>query len=158
MLATAAVRDASNGAEFVRALEARMPGVPIRILSGAEEARFSADGLFMGFPAADGVLGDLGGGSLELVRVGGGRALRAASLPIGAIRLAERAGGDPVRARAIAEAELAQGALARRGRRGATSTWWAARGARWRASTSRRPATPSPSSTTTCCGGRRRAT
>ncbi len=108
VLATAAVRDASNGAEFVSALEARMPGVPVRILSGDEEARFSADGLFMGFPGADGVLGDLGGGSLELVRVGGGRALRAASLPIGAIRLAERAGGDPVRARAIAEAELAR--------------------------------------------------
>jgi exopolyphosphatase/guanosine-5'-triphosphate,3'-diphosphate pyrophosphatase len=107
VLATAAVRDASNGAEFVRALEGRMPGVPIRILSGEEEARFSADGLFMGFPGADGVLGDLGGGSLELVRVGGGKVLNAASLRIGAIRLAERAGGDPVRARAVAEAELA---------------------------------------------------
>jgi exopolyphosphatase / guanosine-5'-triphosphate,3'-diphosphate pyrophosphatase len=108
VLATAAVRDASNGAEFVRALEGRMPGVPIRILSGEEEARFSADGLFMGFPGADGVLGDLGGGSLELVRVGGGRVMNAASLPIGAIRLAERAGGDPVRARAVAEEELSR--------------------------------------------------
>lgn len=107
VLATAAVRDASNGGDFVRALKARLPGVPIRILSGEEEARFAADGLIMGFPGADGVLGDLGGGSLELVRVAGGRALRSASLPIGAIRLAERAGGDPVRARAIAEAELA---------------------------------------------------
>src|SRR5918993_1326733 len=82
VLATAAVRDASNGAEFVRALEARMPGVPIRILSGAEEARFAADGLFMGFPAADGVLGDLGGGSLELVRLARGRVLRSTSLPL----------------------------------------------------------------------------
>jgi exopolyphosphatase/guanosine-5'-triphosphate,3'-diphosphate pyrophosphatase len=63
VLATAAVRDASNGAEFVSELKGRMPGVPIRILSGDEEARFSADGLFMGFPGADGVLGDLGGGS-----------------------------------------------------------------------------------------------
>ena len=108
VLATAAVRDASNGAEFVQALQRRMPGVPIRILSGEEEARFSADGLFMGFPGADGVLGDLGGGSLELVRLAGGRVLRSASLPIGAIRLAERAGGDPVRARAVAEEELAK--------------------------------------------------
>ncbi len=108
VLATAAVRDASNGPEFVQALQARMPGVPIRILTGDEEARFSADGLYMGFPGADGVLGDLGGGSLELVRLAGGRVLRSASLPIGAIRLAERAGGDPVRARAIAEEELAK--------------------------------------------------
>ena len=108
VLATAAVRDASNGAEFVSALQGRMPGVPIRILTGEEEARFSADGLFMGFAGADGVLGDLGGGSLELVRVGGGRVLNAASVPIGAIRLAERAGGDPVRARAVAEQELAR--------------------------------------------------
>jgi len=108
VLATAAVRDASNGAEFVRALQSRMPGVPIRVLSGEEEARFSANGLFMGFPGAEGVLGDLGGGSLELVRVGDGRVLNAASLPIGAIRLAERAGGDPVRARAVAEEELAR--------------------------------------------------
>jgi exopolyphosphatase/guanosine-5'-triphosphate,3'-diphosphate pyrophosphatase len=134
-----------------------MPGVPIRILSGEEEARFSADGLFMGFPGADGVLGDLGGGSLELVRLGGGRVLRSASLPIGAIRLAERAGGDPVRARAVAEAELAKLPWLADGQ-GRDLYWWAARGGRWRACTSRRPATRSTSSTTTCCAGRRRAT
>ena len=69
VLATAAVRDASNGAAFVRALSERMPGVPIHILTGDEEARLSAHGLLLGFPGADGLLGDIGGGSLELVEL-----------------------------------------------------------------------------------------
>ncbi|MFZ4409855.1 MAG: Ppx/GppA family phosphatase [Paracraurococcus sp.] len=108
ILATAAVRDASNGADFVAALEARMPGVPIHILTGDAEAALSADGVLLGFPGADGILGDLGGGSLEVVRLEEGRAARTASLPLGVIRLAERSGGDVVRARAIAEQELAR--------------------------------------------------
>jgi exopolyphosphatase/guanosine-5'-triphosphate,3'-diphosphate pyrophosphatase len=108
VLATAATRDASNGAEFIAALEARLPGVPIRILSGEEEAELSADGVLLGFPGADGVLGDMGGGSLELVELNRGRAERAVSLPLGAIRLAERAEGDMTRARALAEADLAR--------------------------------------------------
>lgn len=110
VLATAAVRDALNGPEFVAALGERMPGVPVRILAGVEEARLSAEGVLLGFPLADGVLGDLGGGSLELVRLEAGRVGQAASLPLGAIRLSDRAGGDVVRARAIADEEL--GALA----------------------------------------------
>ena len=67
VLATAAVRDAANGPAFVAALGDAMPGVPIRILSGEEEASLSAAGLLCGIPAADGVLADIGGGSLELV-------------------------------------------------------------------------------------------
>ncbi|TCZ64520.1 Ppx/GppA family phosphatase [Roseicella aquatilis] len=106
VLATAAVRDASNGPDFVAALQARMPGVPIRILAGEREAELSADGVLLGFPQAEGILGDLGGGSLEVVRLEEGRAARTASLPLGVIRLGERAGGDVVRARAIANEEL----------------------------------------------------
>jgi exopolyphosphatase/guanosine-5'-triphosphate,3'-diphosphate pyrophosphatase len=94
--------------EFAAALEARMPGVSIRILTGEAEAQLSAEGVLMGFPAADGILGDLGGGSLEVVQLDEGRVTRSASLPLGVIRLAERAGGETVRARAIAEAELAR--------------------------------------------------
>lgn len=107
VLATAAVRDAANGADFVAALQARMPGVPIRILTGEQEADLSAAGVLLGFPAADGILGDLGGGSLEVVRLDAGQAGRATSLPLGVIRLSERAGGDVVRARAICEDALA---------------------------------------------------
>jgi exopolyphosphatase/guanosine-5'-triphosphate,3'-diphosphate pyrophosphatase len=108
VLATAAVRDASNGLDFVAALNQRMPGVPITILSGEAEARLSADGLLLGVPGADGILGDLGGGSLELVRLEAGEVRKAASTQLGAIRLSDRAGGDVVRARAIAEEELAK--------------------------------------------------
>jgi exopolyphosphatase/guanosine-5'-triphosphate,3'-diphosphate pyrophosphatase len=108
VVATAAVRDAANGDAFVAAMQERMPGLRIRILTGEEEGRLSADGVLLGFPGADGVLGDLGGGSLEVVRLAEGRVARAASLPIGAIRLAERAGGEVARARAIAEEEMAK--------------------------------------------------
>jgi len=108
VLATAAVRDAANGAEFVAALRRRLPDLRIRILSGEEEALLSAEGVLLGFPAADGVLGDIGGGSLELVELVHGRAGRTASLPLGAIRLNERAGGKMARGRALATADLAR--------------------------------------------------
>ncbi|MBS7813195.1 Ppx/GppA phosphatase family protein [Roseococcus pinisoli] len=106
VLATAAVRDASNGAEFLEGLETVMPGVRVTVLSGNEEARLSAEGLLMGVPFADGVLGDLGGGSLELVKLARGEIVETVSLPIGTLRLADRAEGDIARARAIVETEL----------------------------------------------------
>lgn len=106
VLATAAVRDAANGAEFVADLKARMPGVPIRILSGEQEAGFSADGLLCGMPDADGLLADVGGGSLELVRIDHGARGAGVSLKLGVIRLADRAGGDLERARVVAEGDL----------------------------------------------------
>ena len=106
VLATAAVRDADNGPTFAAALRDRLPGVPIYILSGVEEAAFSADGMLCGIPAADGVLADIGGGSLEIVRLVNGRRGPSQTLRLGVIRLAERSGGDPVRARAIAEEDL----------------------------------------------------
>ena len=106
VLATAAVRDAENGPAFVQTLRDRMPGVPIHILSGAEEAAYSADGVLCGIPAADGVLADIGGGSLELVRLIDGTRGPSQTLRLGVIRLAERSNGDPLRARAIAEEDL----------------------------------------------------
>lgn len=106
VLATAAVRDATNGAAFVAALRQRLPGMTIRVLTGQEEGLLSAEGVLLGFPDADGVLGDIGGGSLELVELAHGRAGRAASLPLGAIRLSERAGGDITRGRAMTTEEF----------------------------------------------------
>lgn len=106
VLATAAVRDAGNGPAFVEALRDRMPGVPIHILSGAEEAAYSADGMLCGIPAANGVLADIGGGSLEVVRLTDGTRGQSQTLRLGVIRLADRSGGDPLRARAIAEEDL----------------------------------------------------
>ena len=68
LVATAAVRDAIDGPAFVARVE-RACGRPVHVLSGAEEARLAAVGLLNGTPGADGVLGDLGGGSLDLVSV-----------------------------------------------------------------------------------------
>jgi exopolyphosphatase/guanosine-5'-triphosphate,3'-diphosphate pyrophosphatase len=107
VLATAAVRDAQNGPQFIAQLQARLPGVPITVLSGEQEAELSAAGLLCGIPDAHGLLADIGGGSLELVRLDRGQRTHARTLRLGVIRLAERAGGDPARGRAIAEADLA---------------------------------------------------
>jgi exopolyphosphatase/guanosine-5'-triphosphate,3'-diphosphate pyrophosphatase len=107
ILATAAVRDAANGPAFVDALRARMPDVPIHILSGLAEAALSADGMLCGIPSADGILADIGGGSLEVVRLNAGTRGPAHSLRLGVIRLADRSGGEMIKARAIAEADMA---------------------------------------------------
>ncbi|MGH6960413.1 MAG: Ppx/GppA family phosphatase, partial [Dongiaceae bacterium] len=66
LLATAAVRDAKNCADFVAEAERRC-GVAVRVISGEEEARLSALGVLSGIPGADGLMGDLGGGSVEIV-------------------------------------------------------------------------------------------
>ncbi len=107
VLATAAVRDASNGDAFMDALRAGLPDMTLRVLSGAEEAGYSAAGLLCGIPGADGVLADIGGGSLEVVQLAAGGVRAAQTLKLGVLRLSDRAGGDVVRARAIAEADLA---------------------------------------------------
>ena len=107
ILATAAVRDATNGGAFVEDIRARLAEVPIRVLSGAEEAALSAAGVLCGIPNADGLLADIGGGSLELVSLRAGAVGPATTLKLGVIRLAERAGGEPARARAIVETDIA---------------------------------------------------
>ncbi len=107
VLATAAVRDATNGSEFVANLQAHMPDVPIRILSGPEEAEYSADGVLCGIPDADGILADIGGGSLEVVRLTGGTRGASQTLRLGVIRLSDRSAGDLNAAREIVEADMA---------------------------------------------------
>lgn len=106
VLATAAVRDARNGPDFVASLVRRMPGVKISVLSGLEEAELSAEGVLCGIPTADGILADIGGGSLELVRLHSGTRGASHTLRLGVIRLIERSGNDPIRARAIAELDM----------------------------------------------------
>jgi len=91
VLATAAVREAENGPEFVAEIEA-LCGAPVQVLSGQDEARLSALGVLAGWPEADGVMGDLGGGSLELVRLRTGRLTDSETLPLGPLRLADLAG------------------------------------------------------------------
>ena len=85
-VATAAVREARNGAAFIDQV-ARECGLAITVIDGEAEAYGAAMGLASGIPGADGVVGDLGGGSLELIRVASGEMGRRISLPIGALRL-----------------------------------------------------------------------
>lgn len=106
LLATAAVREASDGPEFVAEAE-KLCGWPIRVLSGAEEARLSAQGVVAGTPGADGIMGDLGGGSLELVELNAGRVGRAVTLPLGPLRLIETCGEDRAAAAAEIDRQLA---------------------------------------------------
>lgn len=86
-VATAAVREARNGAELIA--RAGAMGLSVQLLSGEEESVTSAHGLLSAIPDADGIMGDLGGGSLELARVRGGRVERTASLPLGVLRVGE---------------------------------------------------------------------
>jgi exopolyphosphatase/guanosine-5'-triphosphate,3'-diphosphate pyrophosphatase len=107
VLATAATRDASNGAAFVERLRAVLPDVAIEVVSGEQEGLLSAQGLLCGIPGADGVLADIGGGSLEVVRLAAGQIGPSRTLKLGVIRLAERADNDLLRARQLAETDLA---------------------------------------------------
>jgi exopolyphosphatase/guanosine-5'-triphosphate,3'-diphosphate pyrophosphatase len=94
VVATAAVREAADGPEFVAEL-GRRSGLEVRVLSGVEEARLAALGVISAAPGADGVMGDLGGGSLELVALERGEPGAQATLPLGQLRLRELAEAAP---------------------------------------------------------------
>ncbi len=104
-IATAAARDAKNGPEFIREAQ-KICGVEIDVLSGKMEARYASYGIISGFLHADGLVGDLGGGSLELTDVKGRRLRRGDTLAIGGIRLAEMSRNAPQKADQIARAAL----------------------------------------------------
>jgi exopolyphosphatase/guanosine-5'-triphosphate,3'-diphosphate pyrophosphatase len=84
-VATAAVRDASNGAGFLKQIAA--VGLKPRLLSGEEEAELSGLGVVSAIPRANGIVADLGGGSLELIGVARGAAGEGISLPLGVLRV-----------------------------------------------------------------------
>jgi exopolyphosphatase/guanosine-5'-triphosphate,3'-diphosphate pyrophosphatase len=88
-VATAAVREAVNREALLTPLRER-EGVAVRVLSGLEEARLGAEAALRSFPLHDGIVADLGGGSLQVTQICAGRIARAASLPLGAIRLTQR--------------------------------------------------------------------
>ncbi|MDB5692310.1 MAG: Ppx/GppA family phosphatase [Alphaproteobacteria bacterium] len=113
ILATAAVREAANGGDFLKAV--RAIGFKPRVIGGEEEAMLAAEGVLSGTPEADGIIGDLGGGSLELAEVSGGRVIGGVSLPLGVLRI-----GPPT-----AETEKW---LRKELRRAAASTGFGARG------------------------------
>lgn len=87
--ATSAVREAANGAEFVRQVETALE-LPLRILDGEREAYYAVLGALNETPLVDGHVLDIGGGSMQLSRVRGRRFQRGTSLPLGALALSER--------------------------------------------------------------------
>jgi exopolyphosphatase / guanosine-5'-triphosphate,3'-diphosphate pyrophosphatase len=84
--ATAAVREAADGPAFLKRIREET-GLAVRVLSGEEEARYAALGVIAGQPDAEGVVGDLGGSSLELVRLDGSAPDDGATLPLGPFAL-----------------------------------------------------------------------
>jgi exopolyphosphatase / guanosine-5'-triphosphate,3'-diphosphate pyrophosphatase len=87
-VATAAVREAENGAEFVERVRAL--NIPLRIISAETEAALSYRSAAYRFPSGDRTLvGDIGGGSLELIGAVNGRVRLSRSLSLGAVRLTE---------------------------------------------------------------------
>ena len=109
--ATAAVREARDGLAFVDRVRAET-GLEVRVLSGAEEARFAALGVLAGAPNADGVVGDLGGSSLELTRVAAApgsleRLGEGVTLPLGPFALAAGREVDADRIRGLVARRLA---------------------------------------------------
>ncbi len=90
VVATAAIRDAADGAAFIQRVK-QVSGLAVETISGEAEARFSALGLLSALPEADGAMGDLGGGSLELVRLDRGSIGQQVTLPLGPLRLNEAA-------------------------------------------------------------------
>lgn len=101
VLATAAAREASNGPDFIHQAETIL-GRKVRVLSGEEEARFSALGIISGFFSPDGIAGDLGGGSLELIDIKGKEIGKGITLPLGGLRLSEYAAGSLTKAHSFA--------------------------------------------------------
>lgn len=104
-VATEAVRRAANGPEFIARAGKFVPD-GIRILSGKEEAELAAAGIAAGFVDPDGVAGDLGGGSLELINLRGASVLGEASVPLGSLNLMDLAGNDPAKAAAYVDQHL----------------------------------------------------
>ena len=114
VLATAAAREASNGSKFIGDAEAIL-GCTIRVLTGEEEALYSAYGVISGFHDPDGIAGDLGGGSLELIDIEGEKIGRGITLPLGGLRLSETVGQSLEKARVFAAEQVARASFLKNG-------------------------------------------
>ncbi len=127
-IATAAVREAIDGPAFIARGE-KAAGVPIQILSGEREAELASNGIMMGFLAPNGIAGDLGGGSLELIDVPGSKLREAVTMPLGGLRMIDMSGGKIESALEIADRHISEVPWIGRG---AGRTFYAV-GGTWRA-------------------------
>jgi exopolyphosphatase/guanosine-5'-triphosphate,3'-diphosphate pyrophosphatase len=127
-IATAACRDAKNGKAFIAEAE-RVCRTKIAVVSGKREAALSAYGVVSGFHRPDGIVGDLGGGSLELTDIHGHRINGGITLPLGGLALQDMSSKSIKKAekmvkKALGSADLLEG--------GAGRTFYAI-GGTWRA-------------------------
>src|SRR6201746_2639238 len=106
-LATAACRAATNGPDFIAKAE-RICGVRIDILSGPLEAKLSALGVVSGVHRPDGIVGDLGGGRMEVIDVRGNRVRRGVTLPLGSLALQDTSHKSLKRAERIVKNDLSE--------------------------------------------------
>src|SRR6056297_2440580 len=95
-VATAAVREAEDGPDFVAQVE-RETGIRLFVIDGPEEARLSAQGVLLGWPGAYGLVCDMGGSSMELAEIEGGRVGRCVSSDLGPLKLRDLKGGKKAR-------------------------------------------------------------
>ncbi len=95
VIATAASRDATNGPDFIASAREALGGLDVAILSGPREAKLSAYGVVSGVFQADGVVGDLGGGSLEIIDIEKGQVGEGVSLPLGGLALMDASQQSP---------------------------------------------------------------
>ena len=101
-VATAAVREAEDGAEFCAEVE-RETGIRIWVIDGQEEARLSAQGVLLGWPGSYGLVCDIGVSSMELAEIDGGEVGRRLSSPLGPLKLRDVKGGRKARKALIRE-------------------------------------------------------
>lgn len=104
-IATAAVRDAEDGAEFIERAE-QACGTQVEVLSGAKEAELVAQGIRMGFRVPTGIAGDLGGGSLELTQISGDDLINSVTTPLGGLRMIDETGSNIEAAASLIDSEL----------------------------------------------------
>lgn len=95
-VATAAVRDASDGPEFCADV-LRETGLKVHIIDGQEEARLSAQGVLLGWPGSYGLVCDIGGASMELAEIRDGRVGKCATSSLGPLKLQSLKGGAKAR-------------------------------------------------------------
>ncbi len=126
-VATAAVRDASDGPAFCEDVR-RETGLKIWVIDGEEEARLSAQGVLLGWPGAYGLVCDIGGSSMELAEISGGRVGRRVTSQLGPLKLRDLKGGAKGR-----KAHIKEVMEALKGRMGAQRDRLFLVGGSWRA-------------------------
>ncbi|WP_455479997.1 exopolyphosphatase [Bartonella sp. B23] len=113
-LATAATREAKNGSVFIQNVESILQN-KIYLLSGSEEALYSAYGVISTFYRPNGISGDLGGGSLELIRIDDSDVDEGITLPLGGLRLQYLSNNNIAVATKIAHEHFSKSAIVRKG-------------------------------------------